>query len=272
METASDWYESRLLTVSQESRHGQYDGSNRLPALAQLTLPTGNGTMTISRTVFFSLAGLLLTTSAANAQYCSRSRSVVIHVPRYHHYIAPQVTYHTTHRITSHGDILEAPPAPGSLPFGGFTRTDELANRLEVLMNELCLDLFYNYSHNPGFRETYAEAYSLYKTVQFIHACEHNYDRPVVQERLAGADALFHHIEDDVCGWTRIPHRQIGTLGINAKMDMIEETLHCLMEDVGVSLTPGLEEPPLPDSIAPSPVAPAAHSLTVPAPPAVPVP
>ena len=221
--------------------------------------------MTIQKTVLFSIATLLVA-SSVSAQSCSRSRRIVIHTPRYQHQLQyPEPVYHTAHRITSHGPVLEAPPAPVSASFGGFSHTDELAARLEILMNELCLDLFYNYSHNHGFRDTYAEAYSLYKTVEFIHGCEHNYDRPSVQSRLAGADALFHHIQDDLRGWTRIPHRQIGTLDIIAKMSLIEDTLHHLMEDVGVTLTSGLETPPAPQPLS------AAPSLSVPpAPPAIP--
>ncbi len=67
-----------------------------------------------------------------------------------------------------------------------------------------------------------------------------------VQAQLEGADALFHHIEDDVRGWSRIPRRQIGTLGIQTKLSITEDTLHHLMKDVGVTATTGLEEPPAP--------------------------
>jgi len=152
---------------------------------------------------------------------------------------------------------VELPPTPDVAGYGEFSHVDELAAQLERLMNELCLDLHYNYSHNPGFHETYAEAYSLFQTAQFIHASEHNYDRGAIQSRIGGADALMHHIQDDVNGWSRVPHRQIGTLGMVTKLEMIEDTLHHLMQDVGVSLTTGLEIPPPPAIV---PVAPAPFS------------
>lgn len=146
---------------------------------------------------------------------------------------------------TAMAGILQIPPTPQEISFGGFGHVDDLAMRLETLMNELCLDLYYNYSHNPGFLETYSEAYSLLETAKFIHAAEHANDRDAISRKLGGADALFHHVEDDVRGWSRIHHRQIGTLGILSKMDMAESVLHHLMRDVGV-------KPELPE-VAPVP-------------------
>ena len=138
--------------------------------------------------------------------------------------------YPQTAQLGSH----ETPPAPQEISFGGYGHVDDLAMRLETLMNELCLDLYYNYSHNPGFLETYSEAYTLLEAAKFIHAAEHNKDRDAISKQLGGADALFHHVEDDVRGWSRVHHRQIGTLGILSKMEMAESVLHHLMNDVGV--------------------------------------
>lgn len=151
---------------------------------------------------------------------------------------------------------------PVSVQFGGFSHVDDLASRLESLSNEFCLDLHYNYPHNPGFRETYSEAYQILQVAQFIHAAEHQQDRPAIASRLQGLDALFHHVEDDVRGWQRHHHRQVGQLGIMAKMDLIESTLHHLMNDVGVHATGagqqapttqgnGLEQAPTPAGVAP---------------------
>jgi hypothetical protein len=139
----------------------------------------------------------------------------------------------------------EVPLSPASITFGEFSHVDELTAQLEVLLNQICLDLYYNYSLNSHFHATYTEAYSLYQTTRYIHASEHNDDRQAVRRRLGGANALFHHIQKDVCGWHRVPRRQIGTLGIIAKLEMAEETLHHLMEDVGVSVTDDLEAPTL---------------------------
>ncbi len=220
--------------------------------------------MTIQKTVLLGLVAVLAP-SAADAQ-CRRARPIVVHPIHHHHgYVGHyRPTPHIAHRPHSDHAYLQTaqlPPAPANVAFGGFSHVDDLAARLEVLMNELCLDLYYNYSHNPGFHETYTEAYSLYQTSRYIHASEHNYDRDAIRQQLGGADALFHHIQDDVRGWTRIPRRQIGTLGILTKIEMTEDTLHHLMEDVGVMATPGLEEPPVPSALSALSVPPAPSVL-----------
>ncbi len=114
---------------------------------------------------------------------------------------------------------------------------DELASRLERLSNQFCRDLHYNYSHNPGFRETYREAYQLFQVARYIHAAEHQRDRRAIQEELRGLDQLFHHIQDDVRGWSRHHHRRIGRYGLASQIAMIESTLHHLINDVGVKPT-----------------------------------
>ena len=221
--------------------------------------------MTIQRTVLLSLAAVLApaaTTPTANAQ-CHRHRPIAVR-PIHHghhdhgHHRPSRYVAHRPHLDHHYLQTAQLPPAPRTVAYGSFSHVDDLAARLEVLMNELCLDLYYNYSHNPGFHETYAEAYSLFQTTRYIHASEHNYDRDAIRQQLGGADALFHHIQDDVRGWSRIARRQIGTLGILTKMEMAEDTLHHLMEDVGVVVTPGLEEPPQPSALS---------ALSVPPPP-----
>ena len=121
--------------------------------------------------------------------------------------------------------------------FGSFSHVDELASRLETLSNQFCLDLHYNYSHNPGFRETYREAYQMLQVAKYIHAAKHQHDRRAIRKELSGVDQLFHHIQDDVRGWSRHHHRRIGRHGISSQMAMIESTLHHLINDVGVNPT-----------------------------------
>lgn len=231
--------------------------------------------MIITRTLV--TAGILLLSQTAVHAQCARSRPVIrphfgmlpghsVH-PELRHGLSIGISHHAYRGTAGYptamppgaGILPEVAPDPNSVVFGGWSHTDELAAQLEVLMNEICLDLFYNYSHNPDFHATYTEAYQLFQCARYIHAAEHNYDRPRVQAELGGADALFHHIQDDVRGWTRIHRRQIGTLGIIAKMNLAEDTLHHLMEDVGVQLTPGLEAPPSPAALAvpPAPGTPA---------------
>ncbi|MCA9034821.1 MAG: hypothetical protein KDA91_06825 [Planctomycetaceae bacterium] len=184
------------------------------------------------------------------------------------HYVIPQFgtmphgTYsvrngiHLYYPQTASSQNLNVAPAPEQIAFGEFNHVDDLALRFETLMNELCLDLYYNYSHNPGFRETYAEAYSLLQTAKFIHNAEHHNDRDAIRSRLGGADQLFHHVEEDFRGWSRVHRRQIGTMGILTKMEMAEATLHHLMHDVGVAAAGPGEQAPVPaGELAPPPSA-----------------
>lgn len=211
--------------------------------------------MTIRKTALLCVAGLLLSAAPSADAQCSRSRAY--HGFSQHDYhrsvhVVPRISYRPQIHISHYPQTaMTYPQAPAPAGFGAFSHVDELASRLEILMNQLCLDLYYNYSHNPGFAETYAEAYSLYLMARDIHAAEHNMDRVTMQQQLGGTDALFHHVQDDVQGWSRIPRRQIGTLGILTKIEMAEEALHHLMDDVGVAANQGLEEPPLPQTFAP---------------------
>ncbi len=132
---------------------------------------------------------------------------------------------------------------PPQVEFGAYSHVDDLAIQLETLVNEFCLDLYYNYSHNYDFMATYREAYQILEISRFIHAAEHIYDRDAIRSKLGGLDALFRHVQDDVRGWTRLHHRQIGRFGIQAKMDLIDSTLQHLMNDVGVTLTPTVDGP-----------------------------
>lgn len=140
---------------------------------------------------------------------------------------------------------------PALPQFGAYSHVDELATRLESLTSELLLDLHFNYSHNPGFQETYREAYAIFETAKYVHAAEHSQDRAAIAARLGGLDAEFHHIQSDVRSWSRHHHRQVGQLGILTKMDMIEEAIHHLMTDVGVQPNAATGQPPYPTGQSP---------------------
>ncbi len=179
--------------------------------------------------------------------------------------------YYTPQTVVARARAVRRPVV---VAFGGFSRIDDLAARLETLANEFCLDLHYNYRHNPGFQETYGEAYQILGAAKYVHAAEHQQNREAVRARLSGLDALMHHVQGDVRGWSRHHYRQIGQLGIIAKMEMIESTLHHLMNSVGVHPTAageqapvpggGAEQAPAPLSLAPSPMLSAPASGPVP--------
>ncbi len=163
---------------------------------------------------------------------------------------------------------------PQPIQFGGFSHVDDLAERLVTLANELCLDLHYNYAQNPGYQHVYREAYQILEVAKYMHAAEHRHDRVAIQERLAGTDQLFHHVQGEVRGWSRHHHRQIGQTDMLARMDLIEATMHHLMNDVGVSPTPvAAGGQAAPAGVAPAPTAPSGGTppaFQSPVPPAVP--
>lgn len=156
-------------------------------------------------------------------------------IPSYpgHYFVENGHEYYAPSLPQNSGGHLVAKPA--IVEFGGFARYQDLSGRLETLSNELLVDLHYNYQHNAGFKETYREAYQLLDVAKFIHAADHNRDGSAMREKLGGMDPLFHHIQNDVKGWSRVHRKQVGSLGVLTKMEMIEATLHHLMNDIGVS-------------------------------------
>ena len=153
------------------------------------------------------------------------------HENQRYYYEAPRVAYRPGVQVA------ERPPEPirpSAVEFGGFSHVDDLASRLETMANDLCLDLHYNYRHNPGFDETYGEAYQIMEAAQYAHGKEHNGDRQALARAITQMDPLFHHVEEDVTGWSRDHHRQIGQLGIIDKMQQMENLIHHLLYDAGI--------------------------------------
>lgn len=157
----------------------------------------------------------------------------------------------------------EIAPDPDSIRFGACEHVPYLTAKLEFLLNDLCLDLYYNYSHNVEFQATYTETYSLLQTAKTLRVSAHRLNAVTAQRQLAGADALLKHICDCVMPWTRIHRRQVGLGGMQTRMKMVEETLCCLMKDIGVAPTPGLDQAPPPPTPIPHapPAAPAPLSV-----------
>ena len=165
-----------------------------------------------------------------------------------HHFVVPHIDSHHHHGsywvdsgryyyqprtyVTDPRTYVVAKPI--AVEFGSFSHVDDLAGRLERLANELCLDMHYNYTHNPGYAEAYRDAYQILDTAKYIHAKEHQNDRAEVARRLSELDPLFHHVSGAVQGWSRQDRRQVGQAGVMGKLEMIEATLHHLMNDAGV--------------------------------------
>ena len=131
------------------------------------------------------------------------------------------------------------PVDPRRVEYGGFSHIGDLALRYETLANDLALDLYYNYSHNRGYRQTYAEAYHILQLARFIRDAEQRRRRDEILVRLPGLDKKLHHLQEDLSRWTRRQNRQIGEGDAFTKMAKIEAIIHHLMYDAGIAPDPG---------------------------------
>lgn len=181
---------------------------------------------------------------------------VIPHHPTYvgAYYTTGQTHYYTPSPISNHAPVGGSAPVaiavqrPVELAFGGYSRYEDLAGRLSIEANALCLDLHYNYRHNRNFAEVYRESYDVLQAAKYVHGKEHQGDRDAITRRMVEIDKLFHHVQDETRGWTRAGTRQISSGELPAKTAAVEAVLHHLCYDVGVrphEVTP--EEAPPPD-------------------------
>ncbi len=224
----------------------------------------------------------LLTTATASAQHHHRSGHTDLvphngHLDAVHHhgrhfgqsnwnYVVPQQSSHHFHgsyyvqnngyyytptpvvRVTSNFQTAQLPPVqqvvqqPVQLEFGGYARFEDLSGRLEIEVNRLCLDMFYNYRHNPGFDESYREAFALLEACKYVHAKEHQGDRSAIRDQVVQMDQLMHHVQEDIVQWSRQHIRQVASGGVIEKSGAVEAILHHLCYDVGIE-PHGADEP-----------------------------
>ena len=170
--------------------------------------------------------------------------------------------YYYTPRTALHTTVASQPVV---VQYGSFAHVDDLASRLREQTNELLLDLHYNYPHNVGFSKTYAEGYRLLQAAKSIQYADPVLDRRLIQSQITGMDALLYHLQHDLQGWSRHQRRQVSEYDLAYQVEMIDATLHHLMNDAGVAyvtvpsgsevappLSPGFIDPPL--SVAPAPI------------------
>lgn len=189
------------------------------------------------------------------------------HVDDHHdhyHYVVPHVhgygsyyTYNDVHYFTPPvvAGRQQVAARPVAVEFGSYQHFEELAQRLEAISNQLCLDLHYNYRHNRDFRETYREAYQLMEIAKFIHDREHRGDRQAIAQQGDSLDQLFHYVQGEVAGWTSSQRRPVGRFSIEAKLEEMEALIHHLLFDIGVKPRHDAEEqaPPPEQELAPPP-------------------
>jgi hypothetical protein len=152
--------------------------------------------------------------------------------------------------------------APQSEP-GSIGHVDDVALAFERATNQMCLEMYYNYRPNPGWIETYREAYEILDTAKRVHAMEHAGDRDAMRQEMTRIDGLFHHVRDDVRHWARYGGQFFGPGGLRARLDEVEDALHHLMQDIGAPAPEDLQAAPA--AQAPPPVASAAPNAGPPA-------
>lgn len=118
--------------------------------------------------------------------------------------------------------------------FGGFTQYQDLAGRLAVDVNALCLDMYHNYQDNKNFDDVYAEAYGVLQAAKYLQGNEHKGDHNAIGKRVAEVHRLFHHVMDETRGWTRTARKQVGAFALEEKTANVEAILHHLVYDAGI--------------------------------------
>ena len=122
---------------------------------------------------------------------------------------------------------------PVAIEFGGFVHTEEFGQLLPAVINDLCLDMHYNYSQNPTFAATYRDAYEMLNIAKSLQQALPSNNRDAVKQHLLAIDPLMHRVESQTIGWTRNHARQFGELGLVAKQEMVSDILHHMMYDAG---------------------------------------
>lgn len=170
------------------------------------------------------------------AFYCSQNQ--YYYSPNYYSQsVYSQPLY--SQSLYSQGTIYQQPSVqqsqePVQIEFGQRRYVAELADQLQVLSNELCLDLYENYSGNPNFKATYTDAYAVLSFAKYLQAEGNNVPQTQLIEEMSGIDSLFHEVEETVATWTPQQRKKISELDTPTRLEFIEETIHHLMYDIGV--------------------------------------
>ena len=118
--------------------------------------------------------------------------------------------------------------------FGGRRHMDDLAERLEALVNETCLELHYNYGHNRDFKQTYADAYRILDDAKWVHNRGNYGNSSEMRRRLMRMDEQIHKVQDSVRGWNSSNRRSYGDVSLRSRLRLVEASIHHLMYDAGI--------------------------------------
>lgn len=125
---------------------------------------------------------------------------------------------------------------PVQLQFGGFVYAEQLAQTLPVVVNDLCLDMHYNYRGAHNFDSTYRTAYGLLTETKSLRQAQQENNRDAVKHHLVNVDQLLHQVNEQTRGWVRNQQRQIGEMGLITKLEISGNIIHHMMYDVGLTI------------------------------------
>ena len=143
-------------------------------------------------------------------------------------------------------------------PFGTCSNIDPLVHQLEDAVNELLLDMHYNYCDNPKFDSAYKKTYRLLVAAQEVHDAGEKNQRKRIRRALKGLDALTCQLQEEFKSWTCQPQYRCGIGTLRQKLSTVQWILLDLMHDAGVEpaelrylagrnlVAPPLNVPPLP--------------------------
>ena len=166
-------------------------------------------------------------------------RFIVPHYNRFYrgsYFVDNSVYYYTpeTYVVQGATNVPDQPPEPVQVVFGEATYSQDLAGRFERLLNDVALELHYNYRNNPDFDNAYRMTYDLLLNAKDILAAADQGDTQQVANQLYGLDQLFYLVFDQIADFERTEQKPIGEDDLLTKMAWAESTLQHLMHDAGV--------------------------------------
>lgn len=191
-------------------------------------------------------SGLMLASAAVAVALCSPSRVVAQH---HHHYVNPSYHYHDSYNHghyhqnyyaqDQHYHVYSSP-----ITYAARTHLDTLASDLKYAANRVAWDMYENYTANPGYRETYREAYKMLQDAKHIYTLVYD-EQYHLHQHPGGVDhiatdlrdilALYQHIQQDIARWSPTiynPYHDAGLL--HAKMQKFGEVLNHILADYGI--------------------------------------
>jgi hypothetical protein len=146
--------------------------------------------------------------------------------------------------------------------FDEVSHVDDVSWQVRRRANAICWEIYRYQRHRHDFKSVYREAYEMLKTAEYVHDLIHNHGRRSrVRAEVQVLDQLFHHIEGDLALWANSDRQfhvsfhspENGVRTLQKMMERLENTLHHLMQDIGInrsgaprSESSGLTPPPSP--------------------------